>query len=220
MPADGAETMITLDSYPQGALGGRVGLGRGPAVIVIDLINGFTDPAYPPGTDLDDVVAATRVLLDAARDRGHPVVFTTIAFDDDDPAGLVWRRKMPALTCLRAGSVAVEVDGRLGRRPDEPLLVKTAASAFHRAGLHELLSAAAVDTVVLAGATTSGCVRATAVDACAHDLATAVVRGCVGDRHPGAHAASLFDLDAKYADVVDLPTALGLLAGTSAGSLS
>lgn len=190
-----------LTPYGDG-LGGTVGLGRRPAVLVVDLVTGFTDPAYPPGTDLDAVVGATRALLDTARRAGLPVVFTTIAFAPDGVEGRVWREKMPALECLTEGSPATEVDRRLGRRPGEPLVVKRAASAFTGTGLAATLVALGADSLIVAGATTSGCVRATVVDACMAGYRTVVAAECVGDRHPGAHEANLFDMRAKYADVL------------------
>jgi maleamate amidohydrolase len=191
---------VRLTPYADG-LGGTVGLGKHPAVLVVDLVAGFTDPAYPPGTDLAAVVASTRLLLDQARAGGLPVIFTTIAFAADGIEGRVWRQKMPALECLAAGSDAVRVDARLGRRADEPLVVKRGASAFGGTGLTAMLVALGADSLVVTGATTSGCVRATVVDACMAGYRTVVPAECVGDRHAGAHAANLFDMQAKYADV-------------------
>lgn len=197
----------TRERYASGGLAGRLQPGRRPAVVVVDLINGFTDPQQPPGSDLDAVVAETRRLLDAARAAGLPVVFTSIAFTDTELDETLWLTKMPALRCLRAGSDAVAVDPRLAPRPTEPLVTKKAASGFHGTDLAVRL-AAGVDSVLLCGATTSGCIRATAVDACALGLPTFVPRGCVGDRAPGPHEANLLDIDAKYADVITLDRAL------------
>ena len=204
-----------MDPYGEG-LGGTVGLGERPAVLVVDLVTGFTDPAYPPGADLGDVVASTRTLLDTARHAGLPVVFTTIAFAPDGVEGRVWRRKMPALDCLVEGSPATGVDDRLGRRPGEPLVVKRAASAFGGTGLAATLVELGADSLIVTGATTSGCVRATVVDACMAGYRTVVAAECVGDRHPGAHEANLFDMQAKYADVVSagqVSRMIGELAG-------
>jgi maleamate amidohydrolase len=211
--SDPAVQDVRLTPYEDGGLGGRGGFGVRPALIVVDLCAGFTDPAYPPGTDLDEVVGKVRVLLDHARSQAVPVVFTTIAFAADGVEGSIWRRKMPALDCLVAGSAAVELDTRLGRRPEEPVVVKRAASAFAGTGLASLLVSLGADSLIVTGATTSGCVRATVVDACMAGYPTAVPADCVGDRHAGAHAANLFDIAAKYADVLDLAQALSLLAG-------
>lgn len=206
--------------YDPDLLGARGGFGCRPAILVVDLINGFTDPAYPPAAELDEVVANTRALLDIARELGHPVIFTAVAFSSDGVEGSVWRRKMPALDCLRESTPAVEVDARLGRRPGEPVVVKRAASAFFGTGLATILTSAGVDSVMLTGATTSGCVRASVIDSCSAGFPTVVPASCVGDRHPGAHEANLFDIDAKYADVVDHETAVEQLSRASTPSAS
>jgi nicotinamidase-related amidase len=207
---------VRLNPYSGGGLGGAVTLGARPAVIVVDLSAGFTDPAYPPGTDLDDVVANTQMLLDAARGLRLPVVFTTIAFAPDGVEGRVWRQKMPALDCLTEGSDAVAIDKRLGRLESEPVVVKRAASAFGGTGLPAVLTPLGADSLVVTGATTSGCVRATAVDACMAGYPTVIPIECVGDRHPGAHEASLFDLRAKYADVRSVAETILLLEAAAA----
>lgn len=203
--------MTRFEPYKGGALGGRVGLGRRPAVLVVDLVRGFTDPASPLGADLDEVVAATRVLLDEARAVGMPIVFTTIAFAPDGVEGGVWRRKMPGLDRLVEGSPLVEVDERLARRESEPLVVKRAASAFTATGLTSLLVSLGVDSLIVTGATTSGCVRATVVDACMAGYPTVVPVEGVGDRHAAAHDANLFDIDAKYGDVIPLGEAVNAI---------
>ena len=191
-----------------GGFGGGAGFGSRPAVVVVDLLEGFTDPESPLGADLDDVVASTRTLLDAARSAGVPVLFTTVVYDEaNERAAAVFLRKVPALEVLRPGSRWIEVDGRLGRRDDEPVLAKAFASAFFGTPLAPML--VGCDTLVVCGASTSGCVRATVVDAVQHGLAPIVPRECVGDRWPAAHEASLFDIEAKYGDVVSLSAAVG-----------
>jgi maleamate amidohydrolase len=183
------------------AFGGAAGFGARPAVVAVDLIRGFTDRACPLGSDLDAVVAATRAVLDAARAAGHPVFFTTIVYDDDrEREAAVFLRKVPALGVLRPDSPWVEVDERLGRRPGEPLLVKSFASAFWGTDLGARL--ADRDALVVCGATTSGCVRATVVDALQHGLAPIVPEDAVGDRWEAAHRQSLYDMQQKYADVL------------------
>lgn len=205
------------ERYAAGGLLGKLTPGTAPAVIVVDLQYGFTEPAFGPGFDLDAEVASTRALVDAARAHRIPVYFTTIAFGDDDGSAATWLRKMPAMSGLRTGHRSTEIDARMGRREDEPLIVKQAASAFAHTELANLLAAAGIDTVFVTGATTSGCVRATVVDACAANLPAFVVRDCVGDREAAPHDAALLDIDAKYGDVVSLETATTMLA-TIAGS--
>ncbi|MFI6314618.1 isochorismatase family protein [Nocardia fusca] len=187
-----------------------------PAVLVVDLQYGFTDPQYGPGFDLDDVVSATSDLVATARRHSVPVYFTTIAFPaDDDGIARTWLRKMPAMTGLRAGRRSVDIDHRLGKCPGDPLVVKQTASAFAHNDLATRLAAAGIDTVLVAGATTSGCVRATVVDACAADLPAFVVRECVGDREDGPHHAALLDIEAKYGEVISLATAYSITEGLS-----
>ena len=181
--------------------GQAAGVGERPAVVVVDLLRGFTDPACPLGAEMDDVVAATRALLDAARAAAVPVIFTTVVYDEaNERAATVFLRKVPALRVLRPGSEWIEVDPRLGRRDGEPVLAKAFASAFFGTPLAAML--AGHDSLVVCGASTSGCVRATVVDALQHNLAPIVPRECVGDRWPAAHDASLFDIEKKYGDVM------------------
>jgi maleamate amidohydrolase len=183
--------------------GGAAGFGSRPAVVVVDLNYGFTDPASPLACDLDAVVAATRSLLDAARARGVPVFFTSIEYDDvRATAAAVFLRKVPALRVLEPGSRWVQIDERLGRREDEPVVVKAHASAFFGVPFAAML--AGRDTLVVCGASTSGCVRATVVDAMQHGLAPIVPRECVGDRSAAAHEQSLADIGGRYGDVVGL----------------
>ena len=195
-------------TYERAGIGGRLRPGCRPAVLVVDLCLGFTDPRCSLGADLEAEVAATARLLAAARARGLPVVFTTIAYDDAELERLLWAQKMPGLGELGADSPWTELDPRLERRSDEPLIVKQGASAFFGTQLAPVLVRDGVDTVLLCGASTSGCVRASAVDLMQYGWPAIVPRECVGDRAPGAAEANLFDIDAKYGDVVSLDDAL------------
>ncbi len=204
------------EGYVSKGIGGRLSVGHRPALLVVDLAVGFTDDAWAPGCDLDNVVERTAELVRRARASGHPVIFTTIAFAADALEGHVWLAKMPGLRCMSEGSPAVAIDPRLGRLDSEPLIVKRAASAFAGTGLASLLATLRVDTLVITGATTSGCIRATVVDACTAGYPTLVPESCVGDRHQGPHEANLFDMNAKYADVVTFDRALALFDEASA----
>ena len=202
------------DKYVAGGLLGRLTPGHNSGVVVVDLQYGFTEAEYGPGFDLDQVVADTRTLVDAARSRGIPVWFTTIAFPaDGDGRGATWLAKMPSLSGLREGERSTRIDERQAMRSDEKLVIKQTASAFAHTDLAQQLHAAEVDTILVTGATTSGCIRATVVDACAADIPAFVVRECVGDREAAPHDASLFDIEAKYGDVVSLNEALDLVRG-------
>jgi len=184
---------------------GRTGLGERPALVVVDVNVGFTDPASPLVCDLDDVVAGIAELLEAFRAGALPVVYTTVAYDAAGRrAAAAFIGKVPALLTLEPGSRWVEIDPRIAPRPDEPVLVKAFASGFFGTTLGSILAAQGCDSVVITGASTSGCVRATAVDALQYGYRVVVPREAVGDRNPAAHEASLYDLDTKYADVVSV----------------
>jgi len=195
---------------PHGAaFSGRVGWGRRPAVVVVDLVRAYTEPDGPfalpePGP----AVAATAQLVDAARVGGHPVIWTIVRYCPGLADGGLFVRKVPALACF-----ADDADGDWGALTLEPaagevVVVKQYASAFFGTSLAPTLHAAGVDTVVLAGVSTSGCVRATAMDALNSGFHPQVVRQACADRTPALHDNNLADLDAKYADVIDLAEAL------------
>lgn len=203
--------------YERAGFGAAVRRGSRPALVVVDLSRGFTDAAYPTGADLAAEVTATRTLLDIARANELPVLFTTIAYDPGDEARLAWLRKAPGLAVLAAGSELVEIDPRLARGSREPVLVKKGASAFFGTDLADRLHELAVDTVVICGATTSGCVRASVVDAVQHGFPTLVVREAVGDRARPPHDANLFDIEQKYGDVIFLDDAVQYLSAAHSG---
>jgi maleamate amidohydrolase len=197
------------------------GVGRRPALVIIDMNNGFTDPASPLVCELDETIDAIRRLLDAARKAEIPVVFTTVSYGEGDKlTAKAFIEKVPALLTLEAGSPWVEIDDRIAPRPEEPVLNKLYASAFFGTPLGSLLAAHQCDSVIVTGASTSGCVRATAVDVVQHGYRPVVPREAVGDRNPAAHDATLYDIDLKYGDVVSLDEcleALGALVGAHAG---
>jgi nicotinamidase-related amidase len=194
--------------YAAARLGQAVTMGDRPAVLVVDFSCGFTDPECALGSDLTAEVEATRGLLDAARAKGLPVIFTTIGFEPSLRDGALWLQKVPTLGDLQVGGHWVEIDPRLEPREDETIVLKKGASAFFGTNLAAILVSQGIDSVVLCGATTSGCVRATAVDLLQHGFPAMVPRECVGDRAQAPHDANLFDIQAKYADVVSLDDAL------------
>jgi maleamate amidohydrolase len=194
--------------YERARLGESVTLGSRPAVLVVDFSCGFTDPGCALGSDLTAEVEATKRVLDAAREKGLPVIFTTIGFEASLKDGGLWLQKVPSLGDLQLGGRWVEIDARLEPREDEVVIVKKGASAFFGTNLVAVLNREAVDTVILCGATTSGCIRATAIDLLQNGWPAIVPRECVGDRARAPHEANLFDINAKYADVVSLEEAL------------
>ena len=192
--------------------GQRIGFGDRPALLVIDIIRAFTDPESPLGSDLDAETGAIRRVAAAASKNGAPIIYSTIAYQDPECRdGGIMIRKSKGAVILREGTPGVELDSRLEFRPGDTLLAKKHASCFFGTDLVQQLVLRHVDTLLITGCTTSGCVRATAVDACQLGFRPMVVREAVGDRSQRAHEQSLFDLDAKYADVVSLQDALAYL---------
>jgi nicotinamidase-related amidase len=198
--------------FRQRGFGLKIGFGERPALLVVDMLKGFTDPDMPLGSNLDAQIEAQEPLLAAAHERHIPVIFSTVMYHEADvrDAG-IWALKQRGALTLTADSEAVKIDPRLDRRPDDSLLVKRYASCFFGTDLVPRLTSRQIDTLIITGCTTSGCVRATAVDAVQNGFRPMVVREAVGDRSLAAHEQSLFDLNAKYADVVSLDETLHYL---------
>ncbi len=190
--------------YERAQLGHRLGFGKTPAVVVVDFQLGFTAPERSPlAGNLDSEVAATNEILTAARKKGVPVIFTVVGYDPhrQDDAGL-WPEKAPSLRLLTIGSELVDLDPRLRRAPEDLVIVKKYASGFFGTYLASTLTMKGVDTVIVTGCTTSGCVRATVMDALANGFRPIVPIEAVGDRAQEPHEANLFDIGSKYGDVV------------------
>lgn len=215
MSAGASELAGVASAYRARGIGNTLAPGKRGGIVVVDFIIGFTDPVWAPGFACDAEVAATARLLDAARAQSLPVFFTTIIFEKARQPTSVWLAKMPGMACLTPDSVSINVDPRLSPRASEPVIAKTAASAFGGTDLATQLVQQGVDTVLVCGATTSGCIRATVVDACMGGWRPFVVQDCVADRAPAVHEASLFDMQAKYAEVIDLDGALSIINGIS-----
>lgn len=202
------------ETYAAAGFGAPAQRGRRPALVVVDFTRAFTQPAFPTGADMSAEVLRTAALAEIARSSGLPVLFTAIEYTSGCE-GRVWHQKAPGMASLTRGSAGVELDPRLGRLPADPIVTKHGPSAFFGTGLAPLLVGLGVDTVVMCGATTSGCVRASVVDAVQYSFPVLVPRECVADRAPGPHQASLFDMQAKYADVISADDAASYLAASS-----
>jgi maleamate amidohydrolase len=191
----------------------RMGFGQRPALLVIDLINAFTDPSTMLGSDLGAQIEAANRLIDAAHKRNLPVIFSTVSYDEEElhDSG-IWAMKHKGTRLLVAGSAAVAIDARIHRNDRDPIIVKKYASCFFGTDLVPRLLNRGIDTLVIAGCSTSGCVRATAVDACQNGFRPIVVQEAVGDRSKAAHDQSLFDLNSRYADVVSIDEVLTYFA--------
>lgn len=184
-----------------------LGLGERPALVLVDVIKGFTDPACPLGSEADAVVEACRALLESFRRQGLAVFFTTVIYRDESQAQ-VFRQRVPALNVLEPASEWVMIDPRIAPVSGETVIEKQWASGFFKTDLAQCLQAAGADSIVMGGLTTSGCVRATAVDALQHDYRVVIAREATGDRNLAAHESNLFDLQAKYVDVMSLQDVL------------
>ncbi|MEM8854773.1 MAG: isochorismatase family protein [Pseudomonadota bacterium] len=189
----------------------RIGFGEKAALIVIDLANAWTRPDHAFScAGMDTIIPANQRLLEAFRARGLPVVFTTTAYDvTEGPHSDMgrWVQKIP-LETLPAGSEAAAIDDRLAPRPGELVIVKKMASAFHGTPLAAFLTAQKVDTIVVTGVTACACVRHTIEDGLANGFRPIAVREAIGDRIAGAVEWNLFDIDAKFGDVMDLEAVL------------
>ena len=199
--------------YERKGFSARSGYGTRPALLVVDFINGFTDSGTGLGGDFGAELAVTAKLLAEFRARALPVFFTTVAYEPHLRDAGQFVAKVPALSILVKGSTWVKVDERIRPRPSEQVVVKKYASAFFDTRLEMELQGLGVDTVVMAGCTTSGCIRASAIDSMQHGFHTVVVRDAVGDRAKTPHEVNLFDIDAKYGDVVSSSEVLGYLRG-------
>jgi maleamate amidohydrolase len=201
------------DNYARGGFGQSMPWGRRPALLVIDFVRAYLVPGSPLYAGVEQARTDCVTLLQAARKAGIPVLHTRVEFQPGGRDGGVFFRKLPALACFEAGrhpELAAFAEG-LEPAAGETVITKQYASAFFGTSLASTLTAVGVDTLLIAGLSTSGCVRASAVDACQHGFVPVVVREAVGDRAPGPHEANLFDLQAKYAEVAPLATVLQYL---------
>ncbi|SLN66041.1 Maleamate amidohydrolase [Roseivivax jejudonensis] len=193
--------------------GNDMGWGARPLLLVIDVTRAFTEADRPLGSDGTALVSAVNRLVGAARSGGVPIMFTRVAYDRPDlsDAGL-WARKIGTLGDLVDGGAGVEMDPRLDCTPTDPVLTKKYASCFFGTDLASRLTSAGIDTLVVAGLSTSGCVRATVVDAIQLGFRPIVVEDAVADRWQDAHRQSLADMAAKYADLTSVDAAVERLA--------
>ncbi|MCA3287443.1 MAG: isochorismatase family protein [Roseomonas sp.] len=200
------------DNYT-GVFDGKVGYGRNPAVVVIDFTLAYTTPGSPFFAEgVVRAVADTAPLLQAARAAGIPVIHTKVMYHPSGADGGWFVRKVPALRKLVPGEPLAEIDPKVAPLAEEVVIVKQYPSPFFGTPLAPMLATLGVDTLILAGCSTSGCVRAGALDGVQHGYRVIVPRECVGDRHDGPHDANLFDINAKYGDVVGRDEVIQYLA--------
>ncbi|MEI2609200.1 MAG: N-carbamoylsarcosine amidohydrolase [Candidatus Promineifilaceae bacterium] len=204
--------MSELQTNYKGVFEGRIGFGQRPALLIVDFINAYTTPGSPLyAPDVVTAVQATRSLLALAREKRIPVLFTKVLYNKNYRDGGIFVQKVPVLKTLVEGEPLAEIVPDLTPTPDDTVIVKQYASAFFGTALAAALTSLRVDTLILTGCSTSGCIRASAVDGMQYGFRVIIPRECVGDRHPAPHEANLFDIHAKYGDVVSQEEVMGYL---------
>ncbi len=201
------------DDYRRAGFGGRLAPGSRPVLLLIDFARAYFDPGSPLYAAVEPARASAARLAEVARAAGVPVIFTRVEYSEDGHEGGLFFRKVPALRCFVRGNPLADFTPELAPAAGDRVLVKHYPSAFAGTALSSQLVAARCDTLVITGLSTSGCVRATAVDALAHGFVPLIVREAVGDRDPAVHAANLFDLEAKTAELVGEAEATAYLRG-------
>ena len=200
-------------NYARAGYHHRLGFGRKPALILIDFVQAYYEPGSPLYAGVEDCLASALRVLEVARRIGILRVFTNVVYRPGGIDGGIFYRKVPALACMQAGNPLGAWPRGVAPRDDELVISKQYPSAFFGTSLAATLTASGVDTLVITGITTSGCVRATCVDTVSHGFIPVVVRDAVGDRAPGPHEANLYDMNAKYADVISEAETIAALEG-------
>ena len=194
----------SVSSYEQAGFGRSTDFGQTPVLVVVDMCKAYFEAGSPLNLDRPEVADAVKELVAEARGSGVPVVWTRVEYEPGGSNGGVWYQKIGVLASFDRGNPLGEWLDGLAPEPGDVVITKQHASGFNGTDLAERLGQLNADTVIVAGVSTSGCVRATATDASAAGFLPFVAREAVGDRTPQVEAANLFDLHAKYADVVEL----------------
>jgi nicotinamidase-related amidase len=213
LDARAAVNLSLEENYAKGGFGLKLAAGAKPALLIIDFVEAYLAKDSPLYAGVEPTRDAAVALLAAARAARLPIVHTYVEYEPGGRNGGVFFRKVPALKCFERGAFPEYAAFARGLEPaaGESVICKQYASAFFGTSLASTLTALQIDTLLIAGLSTSGCVRASAVDACQHGFVPLVIREAVGDRAPEPHAANLFDLQAKYAEVISLESALAYL---------
>lgn len=204
------------EDYARAGFGNRLPFGRRPALLIVDLVKAYLDPACPLYARGEAALASNMRLYRAAHAHGVPVIFTRVVYEPQGRDGGWFYRKIAALSHLREGSPFADFPDELTPAPADLVVTKQYASAFFGTSLASTLGTMGVDCLLITGYSTSGCVRASALDALQHGFIPFVVRDACADRDPRPHEANLFDLQQKYAEVISEATALDLLAQPAA----
>lgn len=208
---------LDQDIYQKQGFGNTLAPNAPFGLLIVDFVNGFADPLTFGGGNIDQAIESTRGLLVAARHRNWPVVHTRVVYQDDGSDATIMALKVPTLLALREHAPESQIVSQLEPVRGELVLRKTNPSAFFGTSLAAWLSQRGVKTLLIAGCTTSGCVRASVVDAMCHGFLPLVVTDCVGDRSLQAHEANLFDMKQKYATLMPRDVALDATAAEEQG---
>ena len=197
----------------RGAFDGSLGFGKAPALILVDFVEAYFDEQSPLYANVGSALSSALRIREAARSAGIPVFYTNVVYEEGGGDGGVFYRKVPALEVFVAGSPLGKWPQGLEPAEDEIVLSKQYPSAFFGTTLADELTKRGIATLIITGLTTSGCIRATCVDTMSHGFISIVVADACGDRHQAPHVANLFDMNAKYGDVVNEKTVIDYLKG-------
>ena len=197
--------------YKSQNMGNRIGFGKKPAIVVIDYQKCLTDPTKPAGSNMDAEILSTAKLLDKAREKGVRIIFTVTTYAEDGFDGGLWVKKVPVTGTWKDGSEDGELDERLNHRPGEIIMVKKYCSIFSSTALASFLTAEGIDTLIVTGCSTSGCIRASVTDSACNGFRTILPRECIGDRAQIPHEVNLLDMDTRFADVLPLQEVMAYL---------
>ena len=203
--------MSELEIYQKQGFGNSSGMGQRPALLIVDFVNGFANPDQFGGGNIGEAIENTRGLLAEGRALGLPIAFTRVVYADDGSDAGVFTLKAPTLTQLTEGAFGSQVVDQLKPCDGEYIVRKTQPSAFFGTNLTAWYVSKGVDTVIVTGCTTSGCIRASVIDSMSYNFMTVVATDCVGDRALGPHEANLFDMEQKYADLMTSSEIIAIL---------
>ena len=203
--------MSELEIYQRQGFGNSSGMGQRPALLIVDFVNGFANPDQFGGGNIGEAIENTRGLLAESRALGLPIAFTRVVYADDGSDAGVFTLKAPTLTQLTEGAFGSQVVDQLKPSDGEYIVRKTQPSAFFGTNLTAWYVSKGVDTVIVTGCTTSGCIRASVIDSMSYNFRTVVATDCVGDRALGPHDANLFDMEQKYADLMTSSEIIAIL---------
>ena len=217
MHSDALEDQRRL--YDRIGFSSKLGMGSRPALLVIDMCRGITERGYPLSISMDQEIKSITQLLVGFREIHAPIIYTSVGYAPDGSDGAYFIKKVPHLSQMVTGDPMTFIDPRIGPRESELVIEKQFPSAFAGTAVQAILSSQSVDTLIVVGNSTSGCVRATVVDGISLGFRVVVARDAVADRAPLSHDVSLFDMASKYCDVEETQHILMCLTRTHSDKL-